>query len=367
MKPLLNPDALIRQLWKTLHSQPYLRLYVMLNAARDEKIYSKMLSVDDPFCSLYRDDLPPSLADSVPYLVQMQSNSSFSRWLLQEGWGQQWGYFLASAASLQDLQQHFANLVVVQDERGKDAFFQFYDPRIMRNFFKSCHRDELKWVFGPVFRFYIEDEQSDYVNLYSRSADGLVHERVAIELPTAESSSVELRDPSPSYQPDPKSNEPPLPKRIIMYQKVAQYINSLVGRQLFKVGVIGMDDHFEEAEEQLDKVKTVDPLRYEAEKRRMDQRRANELDGLAITSANEGLIDKAIELHEQSAALKRRIGDNRGLVSTLMLLGSLLADEGQNVSQAQAYLEEAKKLCVDQDLPGLDLVEEALAEIEKKK
>ncbi len=108
---------------------------------------------------LYIGELAPALARVAPYIVPAAFVSA-SRTLLEQGWGDSWGVFLRSTASMEALHRHFRRLLRVQDERGVRMLFRFYDPRVLRAYLPTCVPGELNQVFGPVEYFVTEAEDS---------------------------------------------------------------------------------------------------------------------------------------------------------------------------------------------------------------
>jgi len=47
----------------------------------------------------------------------------------------------------------------VQDAKGKDMYFRFYDPRVLRVFLPTCTPEELSDFFGPIAGFLIESAE----------------------------------------------------------------------------------------------------------------------------------------------------------------------------------------------------------------
>jgi hypothetical protein len=52
------------------------------------------------------------------------------------------------------------------DEQGQQAYFRYYDPRVLRRFLPSFLAEEAGGFFGPIQRFYLEgDTASDLLVL----------------------------------------------------------------------------------------------------------------------------------------------------------------------------------------------------------
>src|SRR5262245_23164638 len=91
------------------------QLYAVLDAARESRIFSELQGRGVEFVSLYRGEPEETLSQVAPYLVRIDPKSEFTRWLLANAWGDSWGIFLISSASLDDIRRHFRRFLLVRD------------------------------------------------------------------------------------------------------------------------------------------------------------------------------------------------------------------------------------------------------------
>lgn len=173
--------ALLDNLWASYGSEVDLSPFALIDAARNPTIYPTLLEADCAWCSLYRGESVHRLADSAPYLVQLDWQSRFTLWLLEEGWRESWGVFLTSCASLTALRQHFRRLLMVEIPDGRIVYFRFYDPRVLRTFLPTCLPVELDGVFGPVDRFLVEDEEGTAALIFSHNGKHLDQARILLQ------------------------------------------------------------------------------------------------------------------------------------------------------------------------------------------
>jgi hypothetical protein len=167
---MLFPDHLqkaINYLFRSAEGQPSQGTYAILDAARDDKIYQKLINSNiEPIC-LFIGDKAVELAAVAPYLVDLNREDPLTQWVLNTGWGKSWGIFLQSSASLIELQRHFRQFLMVYDEEGTPLYFRFYDPRVLRVYLPTCNESELQMLFGPVNHFYVEGKEENQVIEYS--------------------------------------------------------------------------------------------------------------------------------------------------------------------------------------------------------
>ena len=163
--PYPDVDDLIRHMWRYTEDRPNHRVFAILDAARDERIYPALSRTLKDFQCLYLGHkllflgkMPPALAKVAPYVVSLKPRAPFTRWILSRGWGNSWGIYFVSDSSLNELVRHLRRFLMVRDEKGKTFYFRYYDPRVMRIYLPTCQEKEHAMVFGPVERYFVEDE-----------------------------------------------------------------------------------------------------------------------------------------------------------------------------------------------------------------
>ena len=53
---------------------------------------------------------------SAPYLIQLERDDRFTRYLVETGWGSSWATFLRTEASIKQLRRHLREFLRVRDE-----------------------------------------------------------------------------------------------------------------------------------------------------------------------------------------------------------------------------------------------------------
>lgn len=171
----MTPALLLNELCPVF---PERRSYALLDAARDEQIYPSLLTADCNWASLYRGDAAARMAEVAPYLVELDRDSLFTRWLLRHGWGKSWGIFMNAIAGLEVLRGHFRKFVMVQLPDGRSVYFRFYDPRVLRAYLPTCTDEEIKAIFGPVERYSMENDDGTLLLTFEQSDGILVKQRL---------------------------------------------------------------------------------------------------------------------------------------------------------------------------------------------
>jgi len=134
-------------------------VFAVLDGARDERIYRAVYDSRLDHECLFAGDISYDLAAAAPYLVRLEREAAFTRWLLEHGWGRSFGIFAWSRADLEALRRHFRRVLQVKDEGGRRLYFRYYDPRVLRRYVPTCTAAELRELFGPLVRLFAEGEQ----------------------------------------------------------------------------------------------------------------------------------------------------------------------------------------------------------------
>lgn len=108
---------------------------------------------------LYEGDSEKFLAAVAPWMFGFEQGSDFATWVLRSARGNSWGIFLRSGAEPVRLYRHLRKFLIVQSEDGKEMYFRYYDPRVLRVFLPTCEPAQLKEFFGPIEAFLAENEQ----------------------------------------------------------------------------------------------------------------------------------------------------------------------------------------------------------------
>ena len=133
--------------------------FLMLDAARMHGDIYQARELNPEHICLYEGDSEKFLGAVAPWLFGFDQQSEFGQWVVRSARGNSWGVFLRSSADPQKVYQHLRKFLVVQSEGGKEMYFRYYDPRVMRVFLPTCEPPQLKEFFGPVEAFLAENEQ----------------------------------------------------------------------------------------------------------------------------------------------------------------------------------------------------------------
>ncbi|MGZ5092420.1 MAG: DUF4123 domain-containing protein [Burkholderiales bacterium] len=175
----MKPENLIDALWPP-GKEDGAMVYTVLDGARNAGIYPAAIKSGCEYQCLYRGELEPDLAEAAPYLVKLDKAHPFTYWLLGKGWGDSWGIFVQSTATLRDLRHHFRKFLMVYSPEAKPLYFRYYDPRVLRVYLPTCNAGELATVFGPVTSYVLEDADANTLLRLSSSDGALQVQKVAL-------------------------------------------------------------------------------------------------------------------------------------------------------------------------------------------
>ena len=155
--PALSPAGQAQAL--AYIAQQRLPLYALLDAARDPGVLAALRTSGEVYYSLYDGPEGEALDPVAPYLVQLHAQSPLTHTLVREHWGESWGVFLWALADFKAVRRQLRRFLMVQDARGKDMYFRFYDPRVLRVFLPTCTPAEVADFYGPINAFLIESDK----------------------------------------------------------------------------------------------------------------------------------------------------------------------------------------------------------------
>ncbi|MEP6502681.1 MAG: DUF4123 domain-containing protein [Betaproteobacteria bacterium] len=170
------PAVVQTRLWHEARDMP---AYVILDGAQNQTLVGALHADGAPkWRCLFTGTLAPDMAVVAPYLVELEQSSAFTRRLLAEGWGQNWGVFLISQLALPALWRHVRAQVHVYGPKLEPLFFRFYDPRVMRSYLPTCTPQQLAEFFGPVDFYIAEGEEPARAHAWSLADGQLVAQNV---------------------------------------------------------------------------------------------------------------------------------------------------------------------------------------------
>ncbi|MEZ4808079.1 MAG: DUF4123 domain-containing protein [Flavobacteriales bacterium] len=131
--------------------------FLLLDAARMHGDIHRARELNPEHTCLYEGDSERFLSAVAPWLFSLAPHSPFAQWLVENGAGQSWGVVFQSDADPVKLYKHLRSFLIVEGEDGREMYFRYYDPRVLRVFLPTCEPEQLAAFFGPIAMFLAED------------------------------------------------------------------------------------------------------------------------------------------------------------------------------------------------------------------
>lgn len=155
-------------------------LFAVLDAAREPRVPALLAASGEPHQSLYEGAKGDELADVAPYLVQLSKESPLLETLARDGWGRSWGVFIESDQPFKEVRRQLRRFLMVESEDGRELYFRFYDPRVLRVFLDACSPREAVEFLGPVGAYLVESEDGASLLRYGKEPQGVRQEPIAL-------------------------------------------------------------------------------------------------------------------------------------------------------------------------------------------
>lgn len=173
-----------RRLLEILRAEPE-PLFALLDAARDARALELLRGSVDEYQSLYEGEKGKELDDYAPYLVSLPPESGLLATLAREGFGRSWGLFLTCDKPFAKVRRYLRQFLLVKDERGRELYFRFYDPRVMRLFLPTCRVTEAARMFGPIRSYLVEAAEPETLLQFTNGERGVEQRRLPLSEPDA--------------------------------------------------------------------------------------------------------------------------------------------------------------------------------------
>lgn len=125
--------------------------FFVADCARSDRILPLLKSQEmSAFATIYGASDAQLFGEAGPVLVELTGNVRLATALLDNGWGDAWGIYMASRVGFKSLRQHLSRLTVAELPDQRLAMFRFYDPRVIGAYLASCNKSERTHFFGPI-------------------------------------------------------------------------------------------------------------------------------------------------------------------------------------------------------------------------
>ncbi|HXB07036.1 MAG TPA: DUF4123 domain-containing protein [Puia sp.] len=151
--------------------------FMLLDGARLHEALDEAMEINKSGQSLFIGKSQQKLSSVAPHLFSLEESGDTVNWFWLYGWGNAWGMLFSSERSPEECVRHFRRFLIVKTEEGKELYFRFYDPRVLRIFLPTCDKNQVLEFFGPVDYFLVEDEDKEYAIQFSHQNGTLKQHR----------------------------------------------------------------------------------------------------------------------------------------------------------------------------------------------
>jgi hypothetical protein len=148
--PEINTEAVARQVRGFVEDRPGIRLYALLDAARDPAVLELLDRPGRRSLCLLGDGLPPRVERSAPHLLRLDPDGGALAELLERGWGRRWGALLTSRWQTRELCWHLRRQAVSLVPGGRLRLVRFYDPGVLPGYLERGDPARTGALFGGV-------------------------------------------------------------------------------------------------------------------------------------------------------------------------------------------------------------------------
>lgn len=152
--------------------------YILLDAARVEQKMATAKELNPENICLYNKS-EEGLDSVAPYLFNFTvfKEIKFISWFFT-GWGSSWGTLVQSSSTSDQIHDHLGKFLSIKTQDGKEFYFRFYDPRVLKIFLRSCDRKQTLDFFGPISSFIVEGETKEEAILFKHKNGELIEEKI---------------------------------------------------------------------------------------------------------------------------------------------------------------------------------------------
>jgi hypothetical protein len=104
--------------------------------------------------------------------VRLEEEDEFTSFIL-DGWGKHYGILAITPVDIRVLRKHFRQFLLVKNPEGKQVYFRYYDPRVLRVYLPTCNANEARFVFGPVQKYVCESDKPQNALWFSRDGEAV--------------------------------------------------------------------------------------------------------------------------------------------------------------------------------------------------
>ncbi len=152
-----------------------LNTYAIIDGAACPELRFKIYDWEPQSVCLWSGALEPDMQEVAPYMVLLDRDSTFTDWLITEGWDNHWNIFITSELDFKAFRKQIRKLLLVKSPEGQNMVFRFYDPRVMEVFKTLWNEEQKKEIFTGLNNISFQDNENGMTSLKSDLSEESVY------------------------------------------------------------------------------------------------------------------------------------------------------------------------------------------------
>lgn len=153
-----------------------LNTYAVIDGAACPELRFKIYDWEPQSVCLWSGALEPDMQEVAPYMVLLDRDSTFTEWLITQGWDNHWNIFVTSELDFKAFRKQIRKLLLVKSSEGQNMVFRFYDPRVMEMFKTVWSEEQKKEIFTGMNNISFQDNQNGMTSLNSDFSENTLKE-----------------------------------------------------------------------------------------------------------------------------------------------------------------------------------------------
>ena len=163
---MMLTDSQLTQVQETIFDQEDIHIYAIVDGASCPTLRFKIYEHKPISSCLWSGTLAPDIEEVAPYLVLLERDSQFTKWLIKNGIFNNWNIFVTSALEPASFRKEIRKLQLVRSPEGKTTLFRFYDPRVLNAVIPVFEYDQLCEFFNGIDCVFVPDSRNSSVNAF---------------------------------------------------------------------------------------------------------------------------------------------------------------------------------------------------------
>ena len=159
---------------------PALRAFALLDASQSADIPICLEGFSNPARCLFDGDAFEDLADVAPWLVELTRYSDVWDWLIEEGYGNNWGILIHSRLEIPRLKTQLKKLLQIEGDSGEVYYFKHYRPDHFKDYAPEFEKISGSLFWRDIQAVYTEDQKKpDIIHRHALDDGGAYFSRPA--------------------------------------------------------------------------------------------------------------------------------------------------------------------------------------------